>query len=240
MTALETSRQPLILLGGMGLQPSFKPFWKEILGPPSGSKARIHVVLPVAEQNKPPIEQRARLAEEMFTSLEMAVQVLRYPPTLPDAPGPGARTDWVFVLVAADPLLLPDTLWQWHKKGLAMILSATVAVAIGEHTFTAVRPYPSTLEALDFSLQAGAGMLPGAAILPYFDRFPPGLLDKLQSLLRPGTTLVGIGEQAALVSGTDSWHVGGLGSVTILSDNQAAYVAQPGESVPDNLLPLYQ
>lgn len=242
MTASETSRGPLILLGGMGFQPGLVPVWKEIVAAPARltRPAARTLILPLLPPvHKPAVEQRVRLAEELFSSLEIVTQTLWEHSQYPSTPSEATSLfDSVFV-VAAEPLTtVPDILWQWNRAGLAIIATAGVAAALGEHAFTPIKPCPPTLETLEFELRPGAGILPGAAVLPYFDRFPDGLLGKLAQLFPPETTLIGIDEQAALVAGVDGWHVAGLGCVSILSHNQVVLAAEAGASIPGRLLAL--
>lgn len=232
---------PLILLGGMGLQPEFAPVWKEILAPPSGSAARM-IILPLAPaEHKPAVEQRARLADEYFSGLSMATQILwgHESPTLSDAATLLEESRCVYVMAGEGIMPLWPTLWQWHRKGIVVIAAAGTAITLGEHAFAPMKPYPPVLETLEFEPRPGAGILPNTAILPYFARFPGGLQDKLVRLFPPEAILIGIDEQAALVSGVDGWRVAGLGSVTILSHNQAALVAAAGTDIATYHLPPY-
>lgn len=229
-----TSSGPLIMLGGMGLQPDLAPAWKELLEPLSGSAARMAIVPMTPAAHRPILEQRISLAEKIFSSLGMTTQTVqghnRHLPTLSEA-------DCVFVMANANlAASFYDTIHHLHSAGMAMIATASVAAALGEHTFAPVKPYPAMIEALDFDLLPGAGMLPGAAILPYFDRFPNGLLSKLETLFPPETPLIGIDEQAMLVSGIDGWHVAGFGSVTILGHNEVTLVSETGTDIPNQLL----
>lgn len=233
-----TSPGPLILLGGMGLQPEIAPAWKELLEPLSGSAARMAVVPMTSTAHRPILEQRISLAEEIFSSLGMTTQTIQghhqHIPTLSEA-------DCVFVMADANLAASSyDTIHQLHSAGMAMIATASVAAALGEHTFAPVKPYPAMIETLDFELLPGAGMLPGVAILPYFGRFPNGLLSKLDTLFPPETTLIGIDEQAMLVSGIDGWHVAGFGSVTILRHNEVTLVSEAGTNIPNSLPAPYQ
>lgn len=248
----ETAPGPLILLGGMGLQPGFVPAWREILAPLSGPMPRL-IILPVAQsERKPAFEQRVRWAEELFSSMGVTTQAIEmsahHPPTFTLS----GKTDCV--LAMADESLISslssretqphqhaglqlwDALWEQHRTGTAVIAVANVTAVLGEHTFAPIKPFPPMLDMLEFVLQPGARRLPGTAILPYFDRLPHGLLDKLKQLLPSEITLIGIDEQAALISGIDGWHVAGVGSVTILIHNQVAHVARAGTHIPDQLL----
>ncbi|HVA02304.1 MAG TPA: Type 1 glutamine amidotransferase-like domain-containing protein [Acidimicrobiales bacterium] len=65
----------------------------------------------------------------------------------------------------------------------------------------------------------GLGLLPNLAVIPHFDqmeRFRPGALEWFGSWQPPGTTLLGIDEDTALVRTDDRWEVHGVGGVWIL------------------------
>ncbi len=232
---------PLILLGGMGLQPGFAPAWKDIVARLPGPILKM-IILPVTQgDHQPAIGQRARLVQETFSCLGMATQIVGgYPlPGFPQVATLFKETDCLFLMAGESPVPLANTLSQWHSAGMAMIATAGMATLLGDHTLAPTKPYPPMLETLAFELQPGAGILSGAAVLPYFDRFPGGLLDKLETLYPPETMLIGIDEKAAMVSGTAGWHVAGFGSVTILIHNQVAHIAKAGSDIPGQILPPF-
>jgi len=66
------------------------------------------------------------------------------------------------------------------------------------------------------------GVVPHVAVLPHFDRFDrvmPRMADSLRAALPPGTHVVGIDEDTALVGGPEEWTVHG---------RQRAYLIEPG------------
>ncbi|MBN1429677.1 MAG: hypothetical protein JXB07_15005 [Anaerolineae bacterium] len=242
--APKTTIGPLIVLGGMGLQPVSAPLWRELLTLLPRTAAGIIIFSLAAEPHKASYEQRIKQAEEMFCRLDIATQTIRAHPLANQEQPPLLQPSDGIFLIGDEPRALStisqSAIWQQYKAGAAVIATASMAAALGEHTFAPIKPYPPTLIAQEFERLPGAGLLPGAAILPYFDRFPNGLLSRLEQLFPPGIALVGIDEQAALVADIDGCHVAGLGNVTILRHNEADLVAEAGTRIPDELLYLHR
>jgi cyanophycinase-like exopeptidase len=66
----------------------------------------------------------------------------------------------------------------------------------------------------------GLGLIPGLAVIPHFDqmeRWRPGALEWFASWQPPGTTLLGIEEETAVVALPGRWQVQGTGSVWVLA-----------------------
>ena len=62
----------------------------------------------------------------------------------------------------------------------------------------------------------GLGVVPELAVIPHFDqmeRWSPGAAQWFAAWQPPGTTLIGIDEQTALVGAPGRWRVEGTGSV---------------------------
>jgi len=80
----------------------------------------------------------------------------------------------------------------------------------------------------------GLGLLAGLAVIPHFDwmqRWRAGALERFMSWQPPGTTLVGIDEDTALVGDLGRWHVAGRGAVWVFEpDDRVPY--RPGDEVP--------
>ncbi|MBN1311434.1 MAG: hypothetical protein JXB30_08445 [Anaerolineae bacterium] len=240
----------LMVLGSMGLEPVTEPLWKAIAVLLPSTPIMAIILSLAADQHKPAGRQRVKQAEEMFNRLGFVTQIIRSAgldaqktPSLPQ------QADFVYTM-GDDPRTLstyvqanaPEwkALRQRHETGTAIIAAANIAAMLGEHTFAPLKPYPPMLDDLEFEPLPGAGLLPGAAILPYFNRLPDQLPRKLAALFPPETTLIGIDEQAALISDRAGWRAAGLGSVTILRHNQIAFVAQAGASIPTEVLLPYQ
>ena len=81
---------------------------------------------------------------------------------------------------------------------------------------------------------AGLGVVGGLAVIPHFDlleRRRPGIVAWFVSWQPPGTTLVGVEEETALVGTQERWTVEGRGSVWVFgSGDPVRYTA--GDDVP--------
>jgi cyanophycinase len=64
----------------------------------------------------------------------------------------------------------------------------------------------------------GLGLIGHLAVIPHFDlleKMRPGIVERFQGWKPPETTLVGVEEETALVSGADGWRVQGRGAVWV-------------------------
>lgn len=253
-TSMDSTPGPLVLLGGMGLQPEFTPALKEILARVAGPEARIIILLLAQTEQNRLLEQRVNLAEGTFSSLGIPTLAIgihtQQAPSLSAAVSAVGEADCIFVLADRSFTCFPgqarmdtnpgvclwDVMWERYKAGMAVMATAGVAAMLGQHAFVPTKPYPPAPESLGYDLIPGAGVLPGAAILPYFNHFPSGLLSRLEKLFPIEATLIGIDEQTALVSGVDGWYVAGFGRVSILIHNQVGHVAESGQHVPNHLV----
>jgi cyanophycinase len=80
----------------------------------------------------------------------------------------------------------------------------------------------------------GLGLIPGLAVIPHFDqmeRWRPGALEWFASWQPPGTTLLGIEEQTAVVARSGRWQVQGTGAAWVL-DAGGNTRFDAGEDVP--------
>jgi cyanophycinase-like exopeptidase len=80
----------------------------------------------------------------------------------------------------------------------------------------------------------GLGVVPRLAVIPHFDlleRRRPGVAQWFGSWQPPGTTLVGVEEETALVSGATGWRVHGRGAVWVFGPGSPVRFA-PGDDVP--------
>jgi len=86
----------------------------------------------------------------------------------------------------------------------------------------------------------GLGLVPHIGVIPHFDRIEawrPGLTARIRALAPPGTTVVGIDEDTALVGGVERWRVRGERTVTVFSpepdsDERAVYGSGADLTVP--------
>ncbi|MGD0378676.1 MAG: Type 1 glutamine amidotransferase-like domain-containing protein [Acidimicrobiales bacterium] len=82
----------------------------------------------------------------------------------------------------------------------------------------------------------GLGLVAGLAVIPHFDqmeRLRPGALEWFAAWQPPGTTLLGIEEETALVWSGGQWEVQGRGAVWVLDTGpRAPFVAGEVVSLP--------
>lgn len=71
------------------------------------------------------------------------------------------------------------------------------------------------LIARPFSWQPGLGVVPRAAVLPHYDRFPEPFMAFFALQAPHGVSVLGIDEQTALVGRDQSWQVRGRSQVTV-------------------------
>jgi cyanophycinase len=76
------------------------------------------------------------------------------------------------------------------------------------------------------------GLAPGLAVIPHFDEMP-GWATGISRKLLPDLTIAGVEGNTGLIgSAQTGWTVGGLGSVTIFTHDQAPRQYRAGEEVP--------
>ena len=68
---------------------------------------------------------------------------------------------------------------------------------------------------LPFGFDAGLGLVPGAAVIPHYDRFPETLAAVRVAGAPRGTVVLGIDEDTAAIGQEGTWLVRGRGRVTI-------------------------
>jgi cyanophycinase-like exopeptidase len=72
----------------------------------------------------------------------------------------------------------------------------------------------------------GFGLIPDALIIPHFDEIPEELLDAIVGDDPPGSLLIGVDADTALVGWGDCWTVMGAGRVTLRrADGVRRYMA---------------
>ena len=92
---------------------------------------------------------------------------------------------------------------------------------------------PALLGRRDTGDSDGLGVVPGVAVVPHFDmidRWRPGAVDGFLAWRPPGTVLLGIDEETALVGDGSSWRVEGRGSVWVLDPDGRRRLG-PGEEL---------
>jgi cyanophycinase len=120
----------------------------------------------------------------------------------------GGKPDHLYDALLDTPLLeaLRAT---WVRGGVLAGCSAGAMVLAGQRlTFGTRVPMPSRWG-------LGFGFVPGAAVAPHYDRWPETMMAPLVLLAPPGTVVLGIDEETALVGRDGSWQVHGPGRVTV-------------------------
>ncbi len=68
---------------------------------------------------------------------------------------------------------------------------------------------------LPLGYQAGLGIVPGAAVLPHYDRFPETVAALWVARAPADSVVLGIDEDTAAIGGGDTWQVRGSGRITV-------------------------
>ncbi len=238
-----SSYGPLALLGGEGLRHDSRGLWQR-LASSHGQPARA-VIVPAAlgGQAVGAAERHTGLAQETLAGWDIAAEVVAGPERLDalhDAglialPGGDART-LIESLAGSDEW---NAILEAHAHGAALAAAGSSAMGLGAVAFAPPKPGPETLDDLSYEAVDGLGLLPGLAILPYFNWLQETLVRRITALCPPGTWLVGIDDQAALIATGRGWHADGLGQVTIWQPGGRAQVVDAGQSLPADLLPPY-
>jgi cyanophycinase len=164
-----------------------------------------------------------------------------------DDPATAARLEGVGLvyLSGGDPHHLSETLagtalWgaivaAW-KEGAALAGCSAGAMALTSGAPDNLRPTGAASRRAPQhpGVANGLGLVGGLTVIPHFDqmeRWRPGALEWFASWQPPGTTLLGIEENTALVGDGERWQVQGVGAAWVLDPGaKARFVA--GEEVP--------
>jgi len=164
-----------------------------------------------------------------------------------DDPATAARLDGVGLvyLSGGDPHHLSDTLagtalWRaivaaW-KEGAALAGCSAGAMALTSGAPDNLRPTGAASRRAPEhpGVANGLALIGGLTVIPHFDqmeRWRPGALVWFASWQPPGTTLLGIEENTALVGEGGRWRVQGVGAVWVLDPGAKARFGD-GDEVP--------
>ncbi len=235
----------LALLGGEGLRPETAPLWQRLLVDSARRSPVVAVVPPVfGKQPLGHAERRTRMAVEALAGLGARVITL------------DNGVDTIGALHAADAIFMPggeprvmvaylagSGLWQAIRMrladGMQLIASGGATTALSAWAFAPLQPISRALDEQAYELIPGLGLLAETAIFPYFSWLQGSLLDRLIGLMPPGTTLIGIDDQAALLACPGYWEAAGVGTITLLHAGSAAQVFDPGDRIGPAVLPSF-
>lgn len=243
MTEHPHSSMSVAVLGGEGLRPESTPLWHTLLARLPDKERRVLVVQATTDDH--PAGTRERRAKLITESLERLGLIIEVVSLKAGAPNPSAAAPASAVYLTGDTrslcsCLVGTTLWESicsreHRPSL-LIASGGASVALGERAFAPRKPYPASLDALEFDTLPGLALLPNLMILPYYIWLPDEVIYKIAAMVSDETILVGIDDQAALITSDHTWKVDGLGSVTVFRRGVAPRMIDAGITVPADLL----
>ena len=232
----------LAMLGSEGLRPESTSLWRHLLSLSLGNNLVI-VPAALATQKVGGAERRIKLAQDTMKQLGLRTQVAEILSTEQandhEVNAPLAQADCIY-LIGGEPHALCNVLrdsvaWDVihtrNQAGASLVAAGGAAAALGEQAFVPLNPSPPTLDELTFEPLAGLGLLPGVAVLPYYNWLQSQVIDKIIALSPPLVSLVGIDDQAALITQDDKWEVGGSGTVTITHHQKPPRIFAPGQKI---------
>ena len=113
---------------------------------------------------------------------------------------------------------------QW-RSGAALAGCSAGAMALTAGAPPELGPGGSHRPVAEGADGDGLGLVGRLAVIPHFDvleKIRPGIVERFGAWKPPGTTLIGIDEETALVAGGDRWQVAGNGAVWVFGTGQPA------------------
>ncbi len=123
------------------------------------------------------------------------------------------------------------------EAGAALTAGGGGAVGLCEDAYAPVEPVPGELSRLAFERVAGLGLLGSLTILPFFNWLQDDVACRIEDIMPPGATLLGLGAEAAMTLGPAECRVVGKGNVTLWRKGGSRQIIHPGESIPGDLIP---
>jgi cyanophycinase len=214
---------PIALVGSGEFTPALEPVDRALLAATGSRHPRVAILPTASMPDGEEVFQRwGRLGRDHFQALGAQAEMLPVrteqdaaDPALVDAAAgadliylSGGKPDFLYRVLSGSPLA--DALRAAWERGAVLVgCSAGAMVLAAERmTFGARVPMPSRW-------QQGLGFVPGAAVAPHYDRWPETMLAPLVLLAPPGTVVLGIDEETALVGHDGAWQVRGPGRVTV-------------------------
>lgn len=238
----------LALLGGEGLRQPDAGIWPHLLAAQGENHPRIALVTAaLAAERAEMREQRARLITQSLAELGAAV-------TAADTASPGDPAgDGLAALQQADAIVLAggdarslvealtvharEAIATAQRSGALLIAAGGASTALGEICFGPARPTPADATAFELETAPGLGIVPGAAILPYFAWLQPDMITAIRERVGDNLRLIGIDDQAGLVWGGARWAVHGAGSVTVIAPDDSRATFDVGQPIPEGPIP---
>ena len=213
----------IVLLGGEGLRPDASGLWDSILQMEKNTRKTISLIHASSQgsRNISQQERRIKIAVDALIHLGITAHVI-------DAASANVSdvADMVYLTGTSPPVIVDSLAGTDIRDSICspqrlLIASSSAAVAIGEHIFTPLEPFPAALDDLTFQVSSGLGLIPGIMILPYFSWLQDIVIERISKLI-PNLWLVGIDDQAALIIHYDRWEIAGLGTVTLFKHGERA------------------
>jgi cyanophycinase len=213
----------IALVGSGEFSAAVESIDRELLAATGRRRPRV-VILPAMRSGKDDLSFRrwAALGHEHFTALGAEVEPVHLRSRRDAEDDLNARAvgeaDLVYLAGSAADFLcrtLEDSpvaraLQETHRRGGVIAGSSAGAVALGQHRLKVRRRliWP-------FGVRPALGIVPGIAVFPRYDARPEVL--NLLFILRvpPGTVVLGIDQETAIVGDGRNWQVQGSGRVTI-------------------------
>jgi hypothetical protein len=229
----------IALLGGEGMRPESSILWQHLLA--LVGNAPCVAVLPIALNNHDAVqaERRSQASLDALKLFGANAGLISRDASSLDAnivylPGGDQR--------AVCDLLPPSAVWSAvcapDSPVKLLIAAGGSAVALAEQAFAPVKPYPAALGDLTFERITGIGLIRNVAILPYYSWLQDEIIYKVAERIS-GCTLLGIDDQAALISSSDGWVVAGLGTVSIFRFGEPPAIFDPGAVISADVLSPY-
>jgi len=236
-------RPPVVaLLGGEGLRSDSASLWQHMLRDFEPPRVAI-ISAALSAVPAPHAERRVMITKAVLEEMGMQTQLIE-----PADQSSDALTDVPIVYLPGGEALAvcqhlrESVIWQAiqapNSPVRMLIASGGSAVALGQVAFGPIKPVPAQLEELSFDILPGLGLLKGIVILPYFSWLQDQVIHKIVSL-SDGYILVGIDDQAALISRSHGWEVAGLGTVSIIRSGMSTAAFDSGAVIPTDVLPSY-
>lgn len=231
----------IALLGGEALRPESTPLWRELIS--MGGVTPHVAIVPFALAKMPlsQLERRTQIARDRLIELGADANIFT-----PNDETTSLNGSQIVYLPGGDQrvvceMLTHGVIWQSIQGSPDIRLIAAsggAAVAFGEQAFAPVAPYPAALDDLRFEILPGLGLLHHAIILPYYSWLQDQVVERIRDLV-PEMTLLGIDDQAAIISHPSGWQVAGHGMVSIFRPDHSPAIFDPGQSIPPEILAPY-
>lgn len=236
-------RPPAVaLLGGEGLRPESTPLWQQIVAEVESPRI---AVIPVAlsAMRASHAERRAVLTKTTLDEMGMETHLVE-----PADQSSDALKDASLVYLSGGEVrtvcgwLAANPMWQSiltpNSPIRMLVASGAAAVALGQVAFAPIKPVPARLEELSFDRLPGLALLRDIVILPYLSSLQDQVVSKIRALAGE-CILVGIDDQAALISRPQGWEVAGLGTASIIRTGMSTATFDSGMVIPADVLPPY-